>query len=303
MVMGTCFCYALDIITTTDGQRIEAKITEVTKHEIKYKDWDNLDGPIFVLETQDISSVTYKNGKVVSYNQGKSQTKDKAENPKETVKLQKQTNKVTNIGLHGEDSTALVKYLDGFPKNVVAISGNYAMLYNKKSKIYFDFDYKGAEWVVYDSDADEYEIHGAYEDHQKDDQVEIDNNLIVRSTCDIFNKKMLNKKCTLHPLTDLGTMPIDSAHDYTMELHINRIDIGNGAVSVMTDGRTNAGGVTISGFMEIRNATNDSIVAVLFVDRVKGRGVPFEHLRISYAIQELITNKLFFIREFNKNKR
>lgn len=58
-----------DIILTTDANKIEAKITEVSKSEIRYKEKDNLDGPTFVLETADIHSILYANGKVVLYNQ------------------------------------------------------------------------------------------------------------------------------------------------------------------------------------------------------------------------------------------
>ena len=61
--------FAQDIIVTNDAQKIEAKILEVSKTEIKYKEKSNLNGPTFVLETKDISSVIYANGKVVLYNQ------------------------------------------------------------------------------------------------------------------------------------------------------------------------------------------------------------------------------------------
>lgn len=64
----TTLC-AQDIIVTKDAQKIEAKILEVSKSEIKYKDKDNLNGPTFILETAEISSIIYANGKVVLYNQ------------------------------------------------------------------------------------------------------------------------------------------------------------------------------------------------------------------------------------------
>lgn len=58
-----------DIIVTKDGKKIEAKITEVSKFEIKYKEFDYQDGPIFILDTSEIATVTYGNGKIVVYNQ------------------------------------------------------------------------------------------------------------------------------------------------------------------------------------------------------------------------------------------
>lgn len=55
---------AQDIIITNDSQKIEAKITEVSKSEIRYKEYDNLDGPTFVLSTKDIDTIIYSSGKV-----------------------------------------------------------------------------------------------------------------------------------------------------------------------------------------------------------------------------------------------
>lgn len=67
-IMGTLTIFAQDIIVTTDAKKIEAKILEVSKSAIKYKEKDNLEGPSFILETNEISSIIYANGKVVLYN-------------------------------------------------------------------------------------------------------------------------------------------------------------------------------------------------------------------------------------------
>lgn len=68
-VMVTLSIVAQDVIITMDAQKIDAKILEVSKTEVKYKEKNNLNGPTFVLETKEISSVIYANGKVVLYNQ------------------------------------------------------------------------------------------------------------------------------------------------------------------------------------------------------------------------------------------
>lgn len=60
--------FAQDIIVTNDARKIEAKILEVSKTEIKYKDKNNLNGPTFILETKEISSIIYSNGQVKVYN-------------------------------------------------------------------------------------------------------------------------------------------------------------------------------------------------------------------------------------------
>lgn len=61
--------WAQDIIVTNDAQKIEAKILEVSKTEIKYKEKSDLNGPTYILGTKEISSIIYSNGKVILYNQ------------------------------------------------------------------------------------------------------------------------------------------------------------------------------------------------------------------------------------------
>lgn len=74
--MATATLFAQDIIVTKDAKKIDAKILEVSKTEIKYKESDNLEGPLFILPVEDIVTIIYANGKVVLYNQ-----QDKRGNP------------------------------------------------------------------------------------------------------------------------------------------------------------------------------------------------------------------------------
>lgn len=68
--LATTICsFAQDIIVTNKAQKIDAKILEVTSSEIRYKELDNLDGPVFILRADEINSIIYANGKVVLYNQ------------------------------------------------------------------------------------------------------------------------------------------------------------------------------------------------------------------------------------------
>lgn len=53
---------AQDIIKTREGSEIEARIVEITQDEVKYKRFNYLDGPSFVLPTSDIDSIRYENG-------------------------------------------------------------------------------------------------------------------------------------------------------------------------------------------------------------------------------------------------
>ncbi len=53
---------AQDLITKKNGEDIQAKILEVNDSDIKYKRWDNLEGPTFTLKKSEILIVRYENG-------------------------------------------------------------------------------------------------------------------------------------------------------------------------------------------------------------------------------------------------
>ncbi|MBO7074181.1 MAG: hypothetical protein J6W12_04680 [Bacteroidales bacterium] len=56
--------YSQDIIVTNDGNKIEAKVTEVEVEVIKYKKFGDNDGPIYTMKKTDISTILYENGSV-----------------------------------------------------------------------------------------------------------------------------------------------------------------------------------------------------------------------------------------------
>ena len=61
--------WASDVIVTKDSKKIDAKITEVTSSEVKYKKLNALDGPTFTLSTSEIQTIVYDNGDVSTFNQ------------------------------------------------------------------------------------------------------------------------------------------------------------------------------------------------------------------------------------------
>jgi hypothetical protein len=66
-------CVAQDIIVTTDAQKIEAKVIEVNTDDIKYYDFNNLDGPIYVISKSEVISIVYSNGYVELFSSNASQ--------------------------------------------------------------------------------------------------------------------------------------------------------------------------------------------------------------------------------------
>ena len=75
------FCtYAQDIIKTISGEVINAKVFEINKEDIKYKKYNNPDGPVYVIKKQEISTITYQNGETEIYNSTQSDDKIKQYN-------------------------------------------------------------------------------------------------------------------------------------------------------------------------------------------------------------------------------
>jgi len=59
-----CACFAQDVIVTKDARKINAKVMEVNVNDIKYKNFDNMEGPTYTLLKSDIASIVYQNGQV-----------------------------------------------------------------------------------------------------------------------------------------------------------------------------------------------------------------------------------------------
>lgn len=59
--------YSQDKIFRKNGQVIKARVTEIGTSEVKYKQYDNPDGPLYVIEQDKIARVVFENGKVESF--------------------------------------------------------------------------------------------------------------------------------------------------------------------------------------------------------------------------------------------
>lgn len=62
-------CFSQDIITKKNSEDIQAKVIEVTTTEIKYKKFDNQNGPTFTLLKSDVLMIRYENGSKDIFNE------------------------------------------------------------------------------------------------------------------------------------------------------------------------------------------------------------------------------------------
>jgi hypothetical protein len=58
---------AQDIIVTKEAKRIDAKVLEVNVDNVRYRETDNLDGPVYTILKIDIASIIYASGKVETF--------------------------------------------------------------------------------------------------------------------------------------------------------------------------------------------------------------------------------------------
>lgn len=71
LVMSSCFAFSQDTVYTLDGEVIEVKVIEIGRKEIKYKKFDNPNGPDYRMYIDDINRIVYESGSVDQFNEMK----------------------------------------------------------------------------------------------------------------------------------------------------------------------------------------------------------------------------------------
>lgn len=58
-----------DVITKTDGSSLQVKVTDIEDAVIKYKKFDNQEGPTYSINKKDVVTIAYKNGSVDKFSE------------------------------------------------------------------------------------------------------------------------------------------------------------------------------------------------------------------------------------------
>lgn len=74
VVFNAAVGFAQDVIVMKDGSTILAKVLKITKTEVTYKKYNNLQGPEYTMSISDIVSINYENGTKEDFNPVVSQT-------------------------------------------------------------------------------------------------------------------------------------------------------------------------------------------------------------------------------------
>ena len=59
---------AQDVITKTDGSKLEAKVEEITESVVRYRKASNPNGPVYTIPLTSIVTIVYENGSVDNFN-------------------------------------------------------------------------------------------------------------------------------------------------------------------------------------------------------------------------------------------
>lgn len=86
LIAATQWCLAQDFIITRDAKRIEAKVTEISEEEVRYKKFNNPDGPVYVIKASQISSIMFANGEVQLFSE--KTENDEAKEPEQKSQME-----------------------------------------------------------------------------------------------------------------------------------------------------------------------------------------------------------------------
>lgn len=62
LLLCSAVANAQDVIVKKDGSTILSKVLEIGQEEIKYKKYDNLDGPTYTIQKSELQAINYQNG-------------------------------------------------------------------------------------------------------------------------------------------------------------------------------------------------------------------------------------------------
>jgi hypothetical protein len=100
-ILSITLCLSQDLITKKSGEDIQSKILEVGTTEIKYKKFDNQNGPIFTILKSELLMVRYENG-----------TKDLFNEDKKPEKIASSSSKNNDLFIKGQTDAS--RYYKGY---------------------------------------------------------------------------------------------------------------------------------------------------------------------------------------------
>ena len=102
---------AQDLITLRNGDQITAKVTEITLTEIKYKRFDNLEGPTITIPRSSVFLINYENGTREVINPLPTTTRELSVQPRNNTGLQRGYKGIAELGSMVGDGVGLKMFI------------------------------------------------------------------------------------------------------------------------------------------------------------------------------------------------
>jgi hypothetical protein len=67
----TNLVWSQDVLTLQSGEEVKVKVVEVTSNELKYKKFENLNGPVYNMSLKNVFMIAYENGSKDIFNSSK----------------------------------------------------------------------------------------------------------------------------------------------------------------------------------------------------------------------------------------
>lgn len=119
---------AQDVIVMKDQSLVMSKVLEITSTEIKYKKWNNQDGPTYSVLRSEVASINYENGEVESFDgTTNNQSNQQNSNPQQVQNLNSyMTHKGASLYLNGRllSDTEVQKLVDPQSYQLYLKAGN-----------------------------------------------------------------------------------------------------------------------------------------------------------------------------------
>ncbi|MCQ2341999.1 MAG: hypothetical protein MJZ75_00700 [Paludibacteraceae bacterium] len=110
---------AADIIILKNSTKIDAKILEVSSSEIKYKKINNLDGPMFVVNTNEINSIVFENGDVQTYSTVSQPSQSRNNTIAQNETIEGSTETIMSNGMYSSGKKAHFQFIHSIGVNFI----------------------------------------------------------------------------------------------------------------------------------------------------------------------------------------
>ena len=125
MTIFSMVSMAQDVVVLKDGDVIQTKVVEVGENEVKYKKWENIDGPTYTMSISKILAINYQNGTKDSFTIQNSEAEKKQVKTSEEFsysELQK-VNKNKNIDFLKREELLRRARTNNITGTIIAIGG------------------------------------------------------------------------------------------------------------------------------------------------------------------------------------